>query len=123
MNDARLKADIVQKIEEANKASNWQEAEKAFSPAMAFMRINEKDCYVVKYTDKEIQEAIVDLYLKVNERKPDDPWFEPGESGDFLDVLRTMAESAFSPRIYDMELYPAKLRSNRPTESGIPRCY
>jgi hypothetical protein len=108
INDLHAKMDIVHRIEGANKAVNWQEAENAISPAMVFMRINEKDCYVVRYSDKEIQDAIVELYIKINERKLEDPWFEPGESAEFMDELRTMAESTFSPKIYEMELYPGK---------------
>jgi HEAT repeat protein len=66
---------------------------------------------VLRYSNPEIKERIIDLYLKecakANQPPPDvasetNPWH--GGDGEYMIFLMTMAESTFDPRIYETKL-------------------
>jgi hypothetical protein len=62
-----------------------------------------EDRDVLKYDNPEIQQRVVDLYLAAADEcaKESSPLHKGEYAGEYLYTLATLAESTFSPRIYD----------------------
>lgn len=61
---------------------------------------------VIRYSNPEIQQRIIDLYLKVCSFDEEQRKVFGEEGFDYLEMLATVAESTLSPRIYDRQIKP-----------------
>ena len=111
LEDPQLVQKLAQEIRDSYKSENWRGAESAVKRVIGPIAFNGKEPLVVKYANKEIHEAVVDLYLKLCEILHDsnkrEEWLSPGEGGEwYQECLPAYGESTFSPRIYEVELFP-----------------
>ena len=111
LEDPQLVQKLAQEIRDSYKSENWRGAESAVGKVIGPIEFNGKEPLVVKYANKEIHEAVVDLYLKLCEILHDsnkrEEWLSPGEGGEwYQECLPAYGESTFSPRIYEVELFP-----------------
>jgi len=104
--------EIVKSLRDATQADDWRASSKALH------RVIRRD-YVtgivsLRYSNQEIKDAVVDLYLLEAAKKKElpskeNPWGNPwhgGEGGaEYITALATVAEATLSPRIYDVELF------------------
>ena len=65
----------------------------------------DKKCKVIKYTNKEISDAVVDMFLQTCNMKGKDDWFLDGDEPGWFNELQVYAESTFSSRLYPYEVF------------------
>ena len=109
LEDPQLVQKLAQEIRDSYRSANWRGAESAVGKVIGPIEFNGREPLVVKYANKEIHEAVVDLVRSLSTIYVDPQkrhWFGPGEGGGWFHDLQTYAESTFSPRIYEGELFP-----------------
>lgn len=113
---------LLEEWDKAVESDRLQEKGKAIMKVANYVPGNMRfrGSYVLRYSNPEIKDRIVDLYLrecaKANQPSPVDGRSEtnPWHSGDgeYMIFLMTMAESTFDPRIYKTELHPYGLEGD-----------
>jgi len=106
---------LLEKWDKAIESDKLQEKGKAIMKVANYVPENMRfrGSYVLRYSNPEIKDRIIALYLKecakANQLPPDvtsetNPW-HGGEGGaEYMVFLMTMAESTFDPRIYETKL-------------------
>ena len=106
---------LLEEWDKAIESDRLQEKGKAIMKVANYVPENMRfrGSYVLRYSNPEIKDRIIDLYLrecaKANQPPPDvrsetNPW-HGGEGGaEYMIFLMTMAESTFDPRIYETKL-------------------
>ena len=104
LHDSARVAVLSDQIRNADQEKNAAEVFKILREVSENIKIDDKDVSIVKYSDAEIQVAMVDLLFKLwgkYEKNFNDPWFGGGEDTDpVLPCFQMLAESTFSERLY-----------------------
>jgi hypothetical protein len=118
LEDKELVKEMSSKIRDSYKAKTYRGVDPAYRKVITEQEVFGETRCIVKYANPEIHNAVIDLFFElkkiVDTPKLDTPkeleWFVIGgedERGqDWFANLCTAAESTFSPRLYDNEMYP-----------------
>ena len=109
--DPAQAAQWADKIQHADKCANVDAVRELFQPILEEHDFDGAKVPVIKYSDAILHNAIVDLIFKMCEKKKANPaWFEVGEEGyDITSDVVMYAESTFSPRLYEGEIFGTPL--------------
>lgn len=124
LEDNRLVISLSRIISLSYEAKDYQGADTALSSVTGEVEINGKKQMAVRFANKEIHDAVIDLYFRVKEianNTESQKWFSSGESDEFIVELCTYAESTFSPRIYKEEICRGSESSERRIGPGLLR--
>lgn len=109
LEDHRLVLSLARIISLSYEAKDWRGADTALSSVIGEVEINGKKQMAVRFANKEIHDAVIELYFKVRElanSTEGKKWISLGEGGEWATFdLCTYAESTFSPRIYEEEVF------------------
>ena len=116
LTDPKRILELSRSIREAWKLENWQPAYDVIHKAIGYMEMPDgKNYRCVKYGNTEIHKAVNDFLLELYEKSSNEEWaqkwFSPGEGGEWFYDIATYAESTFSDRIYELELFPKSVPS------------
>jgi hypothetical protein len=120
LEDTTKTQEIVKSIRDSIQMPTYEKAADVLSNISEIRSVEsntgEKKHRVIKYTNKEISDAVADLFLRacniwlgLDEKKVSD-WFGEGEESEWFLDLQEYAEATFSSKIYIYEVfyYPAE---------------
>jgi hypothetical protein len=113
LEDTTRTLEIAKSIRDAIQMPNCRKAAEILEDISTEKNIEtstgDKKCKVIKYTNKEISDAVADMFLRTWNMKGRDNWFLAEDEPGWFSDLQIYAESTFSPKLYAYEVFSTPL--------------